>query len=424
MQLNDKQRAAVDFMHSFMQGADRMMVLEGYAGTGKTTCVQTFAKESDYRIAFTAPTNKATKVLRQMASDAGANVDCCTIYSLLGLVLTNDGEIREVDARGENDAGSYDAIVVDEGSMVGQMLLGHIGQSCNYFDVKIIFMGDPAQLPPVNEDHSPVFDLPNKVTLDEVMRHDNQILTLATHIRECIYNGETPTFQNDNDEKGGVFIANNGAYLKRLEQGFTSPSYQERPDAFKAIAWRNVTVKAHNEYIRARMYGDRVPETFQIGERIVACSPVMDLGAKLRGETEMLLHTDEEAEVTDIQVTEHPIYREIMCERVFFEGESVNGSAFVVAEESRRAHKALLNRLADAAKKREGHWSAFWDAKESFHDLRPCHAITAHRSQGSTYETVFVNVADIMLNRNTREALQCLYVAVSRASKNVILKVK
>jgi len=426
IELNQKQRNAVDFMHDFTKSAQRMMVLEGFAGTGKTTCVQTFAKESGKRIAFTAPTNKATKVLRNMASEE-VDVACCTIYSLLGLILDGSGEIREVKAEGENRADQFDVIVVDEGSMVGDNLFNHIGQAASTYGVQIIFMGDPAQLPPVNETHSPVFDLGQKITLTEVMRHDNQILALATNIRQAIYGEAELNLVADNDESGGVFIANGSRFRNQLERGFTSETYKDHSDSFKTIAWRNVTVNAHNDFIRSCMYGDPLPEPFELGERIVACAPVLDLVSRLSsGPTELVLHTDEEATVEQIEVTEHPIYKNIMCDVVKVQDDygSVWGTCYTVNRESKGAHKALMDDLANAAKKDRSRWGAFWDAKDSFHDLRPCHAITAHRSQGSTYETVFVNVADILLNRNRTEALKCLYVAVSRASRIVVLKLK
>ena len=427
--LNDKQREAVDFMHKFMEGPDRMMVLEGFAGTGKTTCVQTFAEETDHRIAFTAPTNKATKVLRQMAeTHIKRNVDARTIYSLLGLILTADGEYKQVDALGENEACNYDVLVVDESSMVGRNLFRHIQDSIKDIAVKIIFMGDPAQLPPVKEEYSPVFELANKITLSKVMRHDNQILTLATNIRRCIYDGGKPEFLVGNDANGGVFIANGSKFRDQMEKGYASETYKTTRDMFKTVAWRNITVNGHNDFIRATLYGAKVGPEFQVGERIVACAPVMDLLAKLRGEKIFGLHTDEEATVVSLEITEHPIYREIMCDKVILKGDHAEDTSLITAycvhESSKNAHKVLLERLANRAKLREGSWSSFWDAKDSFHDLRPCHAITAHRSQGSTYQTVFVNAADILCNRNREEALKCLYVAVTRASKIVVLRLQ
>jgi len=49
--------------------------------------------------------------------------------------------------------------------------------------------------------------------------------------------------------------------------------------------------------------------------------------------------------------------------------------------------------------------------------------MTVHKSQGSTFENVFVDAEDILANPNREEALRCLYVAVSRASHNVIVNI-
>lgn len=48
--------------------------------------------------------------------------------------------------------------------------------------------------------------------------------------------------------------------------------------------------------------------------------------------------------------------------------------------------------------------------------------VVAHNSQGSTFQNVFVDYRDIYANRNKAEADRCLYVAVTRASKNVFIK--
>ena len=66
-------------------------------------------------------------------------------------------------------------------------------------------------------------------------------------------------------------------------------------------------------------------------------------------------------------------------------------------------------------------WGAFWEFKDAFHKLRHSYAITAHRSQGSTYNAAFVNWQDILLNRNKPEAMRCLYVACSRPKKELYL---
>jgi superfamily I DNA and RNA helicase len=76
--LTTDQQRAVDAMLSF---TGSFFTLAGYAGTGKTVALQHFAMESNNRIVFTAPTNKATKVMRTMARNYGLNTPCMTIHS-------------------------------------------------------------------------------------------------------------------------------------------------------------------------------------------------------------------------------------------------------------------------------------------------------------------------------------------------------
>ena len=67
-------------------------------------------------------------------------------------------------------------------------------------------------------------------------------------------------------------------------------------------------------------------------------------------------------------------------------------------------------------------WGAFWRLKELMNDVRPCHALTTHRSQGSTFRETFINLDDILANRNSIEALKSAYVAVTRASHKANIK--
>ena len=62
--------------------------------------------------------------------------------------------------------------------------------------------------------------------------------------------------------------------------------------------------------------------------------------------------------------------------------------------------------------------------KVTFGNLRPAHAMTSHKSQGSTFRSVLVDAVDIMRQPDRRTALASLYVAVSRASKSVCVRIK
>lgn len=417
--LNPDQRQGVDRMHEFAAGPEPFFLLEGSAGTGKTTCVQTFVRETRCRVCLTAPTNKATKVLREMAAqELDDDVSSRTIYSLLGLRLEANGEVRTLSAFEEgNRADAYDVVVVDEGSMCNAALMGHIRRTAHECQVKFLFMADEAQLPPVGEERSQVFDIAYRHRLTKVERHDNQILTLANHIRE-VQAGLVPLSITTNcDESGGVYVCHWRKMRERACQAFTSESYQANPGSIKLIAWRNATVQAYNEQIREAMYGRKVAEEspFQVGERVVTCQPIY-----LQGELQMA--TDEEGTVEQIEVCQHPVFGHLTCYELQIAPEFGGAwvTSWVIHEKSARQHAALLGDLANRAKARQGSWQAFWDAKEAIHDIRPCHAITAHRAQGSTYETTFIDVGDILANRTRKEALQCLYVGATRPRRILV----
>jgi exodeoxyribonuclease-5 len=422
IKLNPDQRAAVDETHKFIDGPEMFFNLEGGAGTGKSTSVQTTVRETRAKIILTAPTNKATKVLRQMAEEEldGA-VDTATIYSTLGLRLDNNGELKEiVAAEDANRAGNYDVVVVDEGSMINRNLFKHIRRTAVEENVKFLFMGDKAQLPPINEEYSEIFGLAYKRSLTKVERHDNQILTLANHLRDCQFAGAQLNLASNHGEDGGVYKLNYKKLREKACEAFTSDNYLANPGSIKLIAWRNATVNVYNELIREAMYGAKIAAEapFQIGERVVVCQPIMSAD---RSETVMT--TDEEGTVETIDVVQHPIYQGLTCYKIEVDPEFGEGwvTCYVIHPRSAKDHAAMLGDLANKAKDGRGRWPAFWDCKESIHDVRPCHAITAHRAQGSTYESVFVDAGDIMVNRRPLERLQCLYVACSRPSRVLVI---
>jgi len=265
---------------------------------------------------------------------------------------------------------------------------------------------------------------PQKFVLSKVERHDNQILAFATGLRESILNGTMPTFKSDNDDKGGVFCVDWRRMQKQLEKAYTSDSYLSNQGNIKTIAWRNDTVAHYNAFVRKAIYGERADvEDFILNERVVATHPI----PKIDDERDIRMVTDEEADVVALQTGPHPMFGDINCYWLTMESEfsELWAYGFVVHADSRRAYDARLNQLAEQARKKALPWSSFWGYKHTyFHDIRPCHAITAHRSQGSTYETTFVDVEDIMANYNRAEALRCLYVAATRAQRVLVMKTR
>jgi superfamily I DNA/RNA helicase len=88
----------------------------------------------------------------------------------------------------------------------------------------------------------------------------------------------------------------------------------------------------------------------------------------------------------------------------------------VLHESGQEEFKAKLNFLA-----KEKRWMEFWDMQQCFHDVDYAYSLTIHKSQGSTFQDVFVDVPSMLVNRNVVERNQLCYVAFTRAAKRLFL---
>lgn len=416
--LNSDQEAAVSAAVDFLHTPDaHYFLLQGPAGTGKTFCIKALINRIRGRLVFTAPTNKATKVLRESVEAPGYRPEARTIFSLLGLRLEANGEVKELAAPEDPiDLTIYAAVVVDEASMVSSALWEHIQWAAENQGIKFIFMGDVNQIPPVGEIRSKLFSMgfPG-AELTKVMRHDNQILKFATHLRQKLaHPAPSCTIESDNDGQEGLWKMGRPDFLARMLE-YIDAGWFTRPDGAKAIAWRNATVDQINQFVRKRLFGDGAA-TWLPGDRIVMTAPGYDENGK------PYFSTDDEGEVTKVNVTWNNDYPEYKCYAltVTLDDNRVV-TVWLLHEDSARDFNRNVERLAAEARSNSKLWEKVWDFKEAFHSAKYAYAITGHRAQGSTYQYVFVDFRDILLNRNRHEAFRILYVAATRPKKRLYL---
>ena len=157
--LTDDQKAALKYIKAFIEGPNREMILRGAAGTGKTSIVNVLLAEIDqakkrgkfFDYICTATTNKAVEVI---ARNTGREYDR-TIYSLVGLTVKDDDDKGERIVRepgSESKLKNYDLIVVDEASMLPRQVIAEIESDLTtHSRPKVLYIGDPCQLPPVQD---------------------------------------------------------------------------------------------------------------------------------------------------------------------------------------------------------------------------------------------------------------------------------
>ncbi|MEP0958682.1 ATP-dependent RecD-like DNA helicase [Microcoleus sp. FACHB-1515] len=418
--LNPQQWQALQEMEKFVKSREKLHLLTGFAGTGKTTLLQALIKrlreKNDLRsIVFTAFSNKATKVLENMSSQWDLGIDCMTCCKLLGLKPeldpTTGRQIFKPDLNSENKFDKYRLIVVDEASMINEEMWLLLTQAVTDLHKKnqILFVGDVAQLPPINERESLVFSqIYERSDLTEVVRYGGSIALLAESIRNNLTSSRLPKFTTDvNDDKTeGVLVVDGASWEKLLVKAFQSKAYQGDPDYVRALAYTNARVDYLNRKIRSTIYGSQVPR-FVIGERLVANSPFMVNDS-------LILQNASECEVIDIHTGKdgdwHVWYLHVLTD----EGKLRNLT--VLHELSQEVYMQKLAVYAE-----EKRWMEFWELKNLFADVNYAYCLTIHKSQGSTFQHVFVDVPNVQINRNVRERNQLLYVAVTRAAKRLFL---
>jgi len=427
MQLSNDQQSALEAILKFLDSKERVFLLQGKPGTGKTFVLKQVLNQYKQKTVCTAPTNKATKVLKEVLTSDSYKPECCTIYSLLGLSMDSSGEVKEVISKtNEFNINEYGLVIIDEAFMVNTNLKAYIDRALSESPrVKILFLGDEYQLPPVKEAKSPItkyFNEGNQVTLTQVMRHEGAILDCVNQVRNAIdtpfafklpflkdFKGMPASSQVEvlslKDFENEIFrIATNDA-----ESLIT-------PGKTKVIAWRNAIVDKYNQVARSRIFPDTyIMNKFEVGDKVVVTSPCKDI------EDKIFATIDEEGIIEKTIDGFNAILRlktmHVQCTM----DDNTTKIFSICHPENEAIFETLLNEAREAAKTKAGTWFAYWQLHDSVHHIRHSYAITAHRSQGSTYERVLVHAKDILSNKNTIEALQCLNVAMSRAKSKLII---
>lgn len=418
-----------------------MYLLQGYAGTGKTFLLADIVNFIDTRgkVIVTAPTHKAVKVLRDMV---GTGPKYNTTHAALGMkqLIKDDGTITfKNDPSLGFPAEDYTHIIVDEASMINDEIFETLVPLAER-GKKILFVGDPLQIPPVGQEFSKPFDKEirrvNQIevsSLNSIIRQaeGNPIIENATNIRSRIHAPvQIINSQEVKNNLGGVFPIKKDDELfyftKNILPMFKSPDYERSIDYIKVIGWRNKVVDNYNKIIREYIFGMNLPK-IMVGDKLIADNPIIE--NKLT-----LISTNEEMEVLSVAIHTEELDDDISLNYYYakvqvFTEEKYNEYMIRIIHES--SEKAFYDICKLYIKVATGHprgsfqsrstWMDYYKFLEHWHQVKYSYAITAHKSQGSTYENAYVLKWDIETNLNVHERNRILYTACTRPSKNLYI---
>lgn len=416
MNLNQGQAAAADAVSRFLMSDDKEFIISGPAGTGKTflmkhimktllpeykdACTLLDVPAIDYEIQLTATTNKATEVLSE-----ATGFPASTIHSFMNLKVQDDyktGTTKIEPTKGWM-VHNKTLLFIDEASMIDRKLLEYIYKGTDK-TCKIIYVGDHCQMAPVFEMISPIYQNPkNFAVLTEPMRNAGQpaLVALCQQFRDTV---ETGVFQPIQEVPGVVDYLDGDQALAFMNQTFLPEEHGSR-----VLAYTNARVQEYNGYVRhLRGY----PETFTKGEILINNTGMTIGKAVLRVEQE--LRVEWISAVPTADEIEPGVEMDVYPMTIQPVGSSIQYEVKVPADPQH--YKALM-----AYYRGRKDWTKFFKLKNGYPDLRQKDAATVYKAQGSTYESVLIDLKDIGKCKQPEQAARMLYVAVSRAKEHVYL---
>ncbi len=400
MELSNQQQQAATAVQEWLSGGPENVVdpvfrLFGYAGTGKTTIARELSRDAG-RVKFASFTGKAASVLREKGCHGAT-----TIHKLIYLPQDKSGhrlrlletELRREKA-GTNDPGAVkkldrsilmekqnlkrpafalnpdselsdevDLLVIDEVSMVGQKM----AEDLLSFQVPILVLGDPAQLPPVG-DAGYFINADPDFMLTEIHRQasGNPIIGLATQIRKG----------------GGIPYVDNGGPVRVIRKGVLS--IEEVASFDQVIVGKNAT--RHGINAQVREFQGREPNVPIQGDKIIC----------LRNNHELSLLNGSQWEVLAVRKNDWGRYE-------------------LDLEDADGGRKLLDVDCFQHYFERRGDEIPHYDMRHADHfDFG--YAITCHKSQGSEWDSVLVIDESYVFRA---DAQKWQYTACTRASKSL-----
>ena len=412
--LNQDQRDAFQDVLAFINDPNRKFHrVSGGAGTGKSYFISKIEqdilkhKRADVPlnyVAITATTNKAAAVLKNSMQYKRAEIQ--TIYSFMNLRVHNDftsGEQRVVPtAKWEVHMNTL--IIVDEASMVNKNLYDFIDKGTSS-TCKILFVGDKNQLAPVKENISPVYAKQKSESfLLSPVRQQNQqaLMDLADMAKDTVLTGKFHRIQ----EVPGVIDFVSGNQMK----GIMEREYIKEDANRRILCYTNDRVRNYNLYVRELRGYQR---NYEVGEMLTNNS-----AAELVDKTR--LYTDQVVEVLERSepYEQEPVPGGIcdFVDLVVRDPETLQIYNVTVTEDPNDREEIL--KYWKSRKK----WDRFFKFRDNHPDLRSVAASTTHKAQGSTYDEVIVDLADIGKCTQPEMAARLQYVALTRPKNRLYIR--
>ena len=447
------------------------LLITGSAGVGKTYMVDELVKHlrAVYGGTFylSAPTNQAVSVLKGKITPH-PNSKLITTHKALKIKRFIDNNTGSITFKASFDSKypplkGVKYLIIDESSMIPLWLQMEIEEHADKQGCKVVFIGDNQQIQPVGEADSPVFlgkprlipkgsSLPENHTCKRFYDEDFEVAFLAypeVELTEIVRQKDgspiidlsrnlalISTKEAVKNESGGYIYSN------EYDKVLSTLAHVNGTDELKYLAYTNAEVDKVNRDVRKAVYGPE-PAKIEKDETLVFNAPFKEYYTNEELKVEKLLVREKVFKFLTVKgkYGQDDVYEEAKLKyySINFKNstqekflsldswnskessEEVEDNIIVIHEDSEANLKKIFSYLKAKANAREIDWTDYFEFIESFADLKYNHAITIHKSQGSTFKQGILNYKNIKLCQDDAERQRLLYTGVTRASELLIL---
>ena len=444
---NTEQFDGLQKIKHWLNNGETFFTLAGYAGTGKSTIIKKILDTHRFGVVVSAPTHKAKKVVMNTTGKDGK-----TLHSLLGLrpdvdldnFNPNDPKFNPIAVPKITD---YNFVIIDEASMINQELYTLIQEKTKGSRTKTLFMGDPAQIPPVGEKASVVFQQDqtkefHQLTKIERQNDTNPLAFVYSDLRNNLdkLDGGFQRVTNMNElGEGIVFTVNKRKFREAILEKYRSEEFQKDTDFAKVIAWKNDTVMMSNKVIREELLG-KDTDVVEVNDLVMGYRSVSSENQRFN-----IIENSADYRITRKSGTEENQYGilgyTVQLREDIARGQFKFQDVFIIDvnnHDNLHLYAEMHDFFRDMGKSNKRNWKKYYEFRRYnilmrtvdkyksglyrssgdviVKDLDYGYAITGHKSQGSTYSHVFVMENDINDNWVLKERNQIKYVALTRPS--------
>jgi nucleoside-triphosphatase THEP1 len=446
--LTEEQEAAVEAGINFIRHGNHedLFLIQGKAGTGKSTIIRKILKQfREKQIIISALSHKAKKVITESVKCENIRCSPLTIAAMLGMTLEEEtGKfIRNFFNKKLPPISYAEIIVIDEGSMLNEEALSLIYQYKPYGS-KIIVLADIGQLEPIretpSEKPSPIFSTENKAMLTTRIRQGegHPVLEYADFYwdnsqQEYPVNNPVPPEMRVNKEIGDskiLFYKSIIEIYTQLEQKFRDAISDFNPNKIKIVTYKNITRQDINKYFHNILFTDK--ETGDIreynkGELIIFNDSYEQGLVNIENASEYQIKRvmSTKIMVDDCEIKVYSLQIDVYDE----DDQYISVDIKTLAENSKETYKKYVSKLfakakalPEKSKERAKAMADAWTEKNRYANIDYAYAITSHKSQGSTYESVVVHESDILSTQiSVRTKSRAIYTALTRAKNEVFI---